>query len=35
MITTGFIRTIASPSDAVEIIPSIFYYLPPLMGYYE
>ncbi len=35
MITTGFIRTVASPPDAVEIIPSIFYYLPPLMRYYE
>ncbi len=35
MITTGFLRTVASPPDAVEIMPSLFYYLPPLLRYYE
>ena len=35
MITTGFLRTVASPPDAVEIIPSLFYYLPPLLRYYR
>lgn len=35
MITTGFVRTVFSPPDAVEIIPSLFYYLPPLARYYE
>ena len=35
MITTGFLRTVASPPDAVEIMPSLFHYLPPLLHYYK